>query len=345
MKHSVIGMDIAKRVFQLHSVDPTTGEIERIKLRRDEVLPFFAQRSASLVAIEACGSAHWWARELRRLGHEVKLLAPKSVRPFVRSNKTDAADARAIWTAVQQPEARLVAVKSGQQQAILALHRLRAQLMKFRIMQTNALRGLLYEFGEVLPEGYSALAKALPAALASVAERLPAMLIDSLREQWARVQMINTEITTIERRLASALRASEPCRQIAAIPGVGLLTATAAVAALGEPNSFASGREFAAWLGLVPRQSGTGGRIRQLGLSKRGDSYLRTLLIHGARSVMVRGKHSPWVAALLKRRPYSVAVAALANKLARTIWAVLARGRPYDVTVFDVSVEPAMHIA
>jgi len=140
-------------------------------------------------------------------------------------------------------------------------------------------------------------------------------------------------------------RASEPCRQIAAIPGVGLLTATAAVAALGEPNSFASGREFAAWLGLVPRQSGTGGRIRQLGLSKRGDSYLRTLLIHGARSVMVRGKHSPWVAALLKRRPYSVAVAALANKLARTIWAVLARGRPYDVTVFDVSVEPAMHIA
>ena len=345
MKHSVIGMDIAKRVFQLHSVDPTTGEIERIKLRRDEVLPFFAQRSASLVAIEACGSAHWWARELRRLGHEVKLLAPKSVRPFVRSNKTDAADARAIWTAVQQPEARLVAVKSEQQQAILALHRLRAQLMKFRIMQTNALRGLLYEFGEVLPEGYSALAKALPAALASVAERLPAMLIDSLREQWARVQMINTEITTIERRLASALRASEPCRQIAAIPGVELLTATAAVAALGEPNSFASGREFAAWLGLVPRQSGTGGRIRQLGLSKRGDSYLRTLLIHGARSVMVRGKHSPWVAALLKRRPYSVAVAALANKLARTIWAVLARGRPYDVTVFDVSVEPAMHIA
>ena len=180
MKHSVIGMDIAKRVFQLHSVDPTTGEIERIKLRRDEVLPFFAQRSASLVAIEACGSAHWWARELRRLGHEVKLLAPKSVRPFVRSNKTDAADARAIWTAVQQPEARLVAVKSEQQQAILALHRLRAQLMKFRIMQTNALRGLLYEFGEVLPEGYSALAKALPAALASVAERLLSYELDRL---------------------------------------------------------------------------------------------------------------------------------------------------------------------
>ena len=152
MKHSVIGMGIAKRAFQLHSVDPATGEVERIKLRREEVLAFFAQRPCSLVAMEACGSAHWWARQLRALGHEVRLLAPKSVRPFVRSNKTDAADARAIWTAVQQPEARLVAVKSEQQQAILALHRLRAQLMKFRIMQTNALRGLLYEFGQVLPK-------------------------------------------------------------------------------------------------------------------------------------------------------------------------------------------------
>lgn len=339
MKHSVIGMDIAKRVFQLHSVDPATGEIERIKLRRDEVLPFFAQRSALLVAMEACGSGHWWARELRRLGHEVKLLAPKSVRPFVRSNKTDAADARAIWTAVQQPEARLVAIKSEQQQAILALHRLRAQLIKFRIMQTNALRGLLYEFGEVLPEGSVALAKALPAALVAVCERLPGMLIDSLREQWARVQTINAEIATIERRLASALRASEPCRQIAAIPGVGLLTATAAVAAIGEAKHFASGREFAAWLGLVPRQTGTGGRVRQLGLSKRGDTYLRTLLIHGARAVIARGKHSPWVVALLKRRPYSVAVAALANKLARTIWALLAKGRAYDPAVFNANPE------
>ena len=345
MKHSVVGMDIAKRVFQLHSVDPKTGEIERIKLRRDQVLPFFAQRRACLVAMEACGSAHWWGRELRALGHEVRLLAPRSVRPFVRSNKTDAADARAIWTAVQQPEARLVAIKSEQQQAILALHRLRAQLMKFRIMQTNALRGLLYEFGEVLPEGHSALAKALPAALAKLAERVPAMLIDSLREHWARVQSINTEIATIERRLASALRATEPCQRLAAIPGVGLLTATAVVAAVGQANTFASGREFAAWLGLVPRQTGTGGRVRQLGLSKRGDTYLRTLLIHGARAVIASGKHSPWVQALLKRRPYSVAVAALANKLARTIWAVLARGRPYDAAAFGATPTPGMQTA
>jgi transposase len=330
MKHTVIGMDIAKRVFQLHAVDPQTGEIERVKLRRDAVLSFFARRTPSLVALEACGSAHYWARELSALGHEVRLLAPKSVRPFVRSNKTDAADAQAIWTAVQQPEAHFVAVKTEQQQSVLALHRMRAQLMKFRVMQTNALRGFLYEFGHVLPEGHRALQKAWPAALQALAERLPGMLLDSLREQWARVQRTQEEIGAIERRLAATLSNSEPCQRIAVIPGIGLLTSTAAVAAIGDANSFRSGREFAAWLGLVPRQTGTGGRVRQLGLSKRGDTYSRTLFIHGARAVIARGKRSPWVDGLLKRRPYSVAVAALANKLARIVWAVLAKGRPYD---------------
>jgi transposase len=327
-------MDIAKRVFQLHAVDPQTGEIERVQLRRDAVLEFFARRVPSRVAIEACGSAHYWGRELRALGHEVRLLAPKSVRPFGRSNKTEAADAQAIWTAVQQPEAHFVAIKTEPQQAVLALHRMRAQLMKFRVMQTNALRGFLYEFGQVLPEGHRPLAKAWPAALAALTEQLPAMLLDSLREQWARGQRVDSEIAAIERRLASALRASKACQQIAAIPGVGLLTATAAVAAMGDPATFKSGREFAAWIGLVPRQTGTGGRIRQLGLSKRGDTYLRTLLIHGARSIIARGKPWPWLEALLQRRPYSVAVAALANKLARTIWAVLANGRPYDPAAF-----------
>ena len=335
MKSNVIGMDIAKQVFQLHTVNSQSGEIERIKLRRAAVLPFFTQRPASLVAMEACGSAHHWARQLRALGHEVRLLAPKSVRPFVRANKTDAADAQAIWTAVQQPGAKSVAIKTEQQQASLALHRLRAQLMKFRIMQTNALRGLLYEFGEALPEGVRALAQAWPAALARLAERLPAMLIDSLREQWARVRQIESEIAAIDRRLASVLRTSTACQQIAAIPGVGVLTATAAVAAMGDPHTFKSGREFAAWLGLVPRQTGTGGRTRQLGLSKRGDTYLRTLLMHGARAVIAQSKHSPWLQGLLLRRPYSVVVAALANKLARTIWAVLARARPYKAAAFN----------
>lgn len=250
-------------------------------------------------------------------------------------NKTDAADARAIWTAVQQPEAPELAIKTEVQQSVLALHRMRAQLMKFRIMQTNALRGLLYEFGIVLPEGHTALLKALPDTLAALDTQLPAMLLDSLREQWARVQQMQVEIDRIERRLTSVLRDTPQCQQIAEIPGVGLLTATVAVAAMGEASSFKSGREFAAWAGLVPRQRGTGGQVRQLGLSKRGDVYLRTLLMHGARSIAIRHQNVPWIAALLARRPYNVAVAAVANKLARTIWVVLAKGKPYDPAAFS----------
>lgn len=212
---------------------------------------FFAQRTPAFVAIEACGSAHEWARQLRTFGHQVRLLAPKSVRPFVLRNKTDAADARAIWTAVQQPEVRFVAIKTEQQQAILALHRLRSQLMKFRIMQTNALRGLLYEFGVVLPAGYSALIKAWPDALATIAERLTAMLIDSLPEQWWRVQAMDIAIVSIVRRLSEALRTTEQCRKLLEIPCIGLLTVTAGCHGQGYQH-FQIWTEFAAWLGLVP---------------------------------------------------------------------------------------------
>jgi transposase len=330
MKHNVIGMDIAKNVFQVHAVDGETGEIERIKLRRSEVLLFFANRTPALIAMEACGGAHWWARQLSQLGHEVRLLPAKAVRPFVLRNKTDAADARAIWTAAQQPEMKHVAIKTEHQQSILALHRMRAQLLKLRHMQTNAIRGLLLEFGQTVPEGYPALRKTLSALLALLEGQLPAMLIDSLREQWRRVQSLDDEIALLEGRLKQAMAESPACRAIAEIPGVGLLSATAAVATMGNAGNFRNGREFAAWLGLVPRQTGTGGRIRQRGISKRGDAYLRTLLMHGARSIIARRKYSDWVAGLLARRPYSVVIAALANKLARTIWAVLAHGKRYE---------------
>ncbi|WP_406833990.1 IS110 family transposase [Pseudomonas asiatica] len=341
MKHSVIGMDIAKKVFQLHTVDPETGKIERFKLRRDEVLPFFVARQPCLVAIEACGSAHWWARQLQQLGHDVRLLAPRSVRPFVLRNKTDAADAQAIWTAVQQPSACLVAIKQPDQQAILSLHRIRAQLLKFRTMQSNGLRGLLYEFGIVLPEGYAQLSKAIPEAFADADGKVPPLLLESLREQWARIIRLDEEIRGIELRLKQYLRERSDCQKIAEIPGIGLLTATAAVASLGDATTFRSGRQFAAWLGLVPRQTGTGGRVRQLGLSKRGDTYLRTLLMHGARSIINRGQKSRWIELLLARRPYNVVVAALANKLARTLWAVLAKGSPYQPELFTE--RPAGH--
>jgi transposase len=203
--------------------------------------------------------------------------------------------------------------------------------MKMRIMQTNELRGLLYEFGIVLPEGHCALLKELPAAMIEAQSRLPAMLIESLQEQIRRIHGLEADIGSIERRLSQQLRDTPACKTIAEIPGIGLLTATAIVASMGSPTSFKNAREFAAWIGLVPRQTGTGGRVRQLGISKRGDAYLRTLLMHGARAVVRsdRATKWPWLSELLKRRPYSVAVAALANKLARTIWAVLAKGQEW----------------
>jgi transposase len=289
-QHSVIGLDIAKQVFQAHMVDVETGQIVRLKLRRGQVLGFFAGRVPALVAMEACGSAHWWARQLVALGHAVRLLPPRQVRPFVLRNKTDAADAQAIWTAAQQPGIKSVAVKTPVQQSVLALHRLRAQLLKMRIMQSNALRGLLYEFGEVLPDTVMA-----PCARRCQPDWLPWM---------------------------------------GSCPGCCC-------------NRCASnGRVCRAWTAISPRSSGGSMRccartrtVRRSARSpvwgcSRGDAYLRTLLMHAARAVITRGQHSAWLAALLKRRPFNVAVAALAHKLARTIWAVLARGRSYDPTVF-----------
>jgi Transposase and inactivated derivatives len=325
-------MDIAKQVFQLHALDPQSGQIERLKLKRAQVLEFFARRAPSIVVMEACGSAHDWARRLQQLGHDARLISARSVRPFVLRNKTDAADARvhlhsgaAAGRALCRYQERRSASHPGDTSDPCPAH-------EVRIMQTNALRGLLYEFGEALPESYRAFTKAFPAALAGVAERLPGILIDSLREQWNRVQATDKEIAVLERRLATAFRNNGDCKKVADIPGVGLLTATATVASIGDARTFKSGREFAAWLGLVPRQTGTGGRVRQMSLSKRGDTYLRTLLMHGARSVIIQGTRSAWIDGLLKRRPFNVAVAAVANKLARTIWAVLARTQGYQAS-------------
>jgi transposase len=253
------------------------------------------------------------------------------VKPFVGGNKNDGADARAIWTAVQQPGMRSVALKSEAQQAVLALHRMRGQLVKFRTAQINGLRGLLAEYGEVMPRGKAGVRKGVLRALERLADRLPGMLIDTLREQFLRIGELDVEVAGIERRLRQWHKEDPASQRIAAIPGVGLLSATAAVATMGDAKAFKSGREFAAWLGLVPRQSGTGGRVKLLGISKRGDTYLRTLLIHGARSVLTHSHELPqWVRNLAMRRPQNVVVVALANKLARTIWALLAHDRAYQ---------------
>lgn len=328
---TVVGIDIAKRVFQLHWIDQETGEIVSLQLKREKFLEHFANRASCLIGMEACGGSQHWARKLAGMGHEVKLMPAKTVRPFVGGNKSDVHDARAIWTAVQQPKVKAVAVKTEEQQAVLALHRMRQQLVKFRTAQINGLRGLLTEYGEVMSQGKVGIKKGLAEALQRLSDRLPAMVIDTLREQWERIGKLDDQVGEIEQRLKAWHKKDVASKRIAEIPGVGLLSATAAVATMGDARAFKSGREFAAWLGLVPRQTGTGGRIRLLGISKRGDTYLRTLLIHGARSVLTHSKEpAPWITELRKRRPLNVAVVALANKMARTIWALLAHERTYE---------------
>jgi len=340
MNITTYGLDIAKRVFQLYWVDIKSGEIHNRKFGRQELLEFLAQREAGLIALEACGSAQWWRRKLMALGHEVKLIHAKFVRPFVQTNKTDAADAKAIWTAIRQPGMRTVAGKTEEQQAMLSLHRMRMSLIRFRTMQVNQLRGLLYEFGITLKGGRQAGLAEMRQRMAELEQTVPGMLFEAIKEQLQRLVDIETDIQDIERRIKDWQKQQEACRKIAEIPGVGMLTATALVATMGEANSFKSGREFAAFVGLVPRQSGTGGKVKLLGISKIGDTYLRTLLIHGARAVMFKAKEKgAWSEALLQRRPANVAIVALANKMARTAWAILAHGREYQKGY--VSVVPA----
>lgn len=336
----VVGVDTAKQVFQLYAVAMDTGEVTCIQLKRAKFLGWFANRETCLVGMEACGGSQYWARKLQELGHEVKLISGKTVKAFVPGNKNDAADARAIWLAAQQPCVKAVAVKTEAQQAVLALHRIRQQLVKNRTAQRNELRGLLTEYGEVFGLGRTAFNAGMNEALPRLAERLPTMLIDTLREQWDELSRLDERIARIEARLLAWLRQDRAAQAIAEIPGVGLLTATAAVATMGQPKAFRSGREFAAWIGLVPAQTGTGGKIRLLKISKRGDVYLRSLLVQGALAIQRHARVLPgWLQEISKRRPSNVVTVALANKMARTIWAVLAHERAYDRE--HVSVRPS----
>jgi len=327
----VVGLDIAKSVFQLHTVDMSSGEIVNQQLKRAKVLTYFSNRAPCVIGIEACGGAHHWARQLSAQGHSVRLIHAKAVRPFVGGNKTDAADARAIWLAIQQPGTKFVGMKTLEQQATLVLHRQRELLMKMKAMQSNALRGLLYEFGATFARGKNALFAEVEAALESLVGYIPQYVADSLREQVQRIKDLVKDIKAIETRLAQRLRDDEDMQRVAQIPGVGLLTAKAAIATMGQASAFTSGREFCAWLGLVPRQSGTGGKVKLLEISKRGDTYLRTLLIHGARSVLTHAKEpGPWLEQLKARRPANVVIVAQAAKMARAIWAVTAKQEDYQ---------------
>ena len=329
-KYTPVGIDLAKNIFQIHYLDKETGEIVNKSVKRAAFLEYFVNKGPFLIGMEACGGSQHWARQLIQMGHQVKIIQGRFVKAFNMGNKSDLADARAIWLAVQH-SGKSIAVKTQDQQAILALHRIREQLVKVRTMQMNGLRGLLTEFGVVMGKGRAPLNRAMPSILANLENSLPALLIESLHEQWQGLQKLDQQILLIEKRLQLWMKETEAVKTIAEIPGVGLLTATAAVATMGYAGTFKSGREFAAYIGLVPKQTGTGGKTRLLGISKRGDTYLRTLLIHGARSVLTHAKHpGRWIEQISQRRPTNVVVVALANKIARTIWALLAHGRTYN---------------
>jgi transposase len=279
---------------------------------------FLAQRPAGLVALEACGSAHWWARKIRAIGHEVVLLNAQFIRASVQTNKTDAADAWAIWTAVQQPGMRFVAAKTEDQQAMLSLHRIRSLLVKFRRMQTNQLRGLLYEFGVTIRAGRVAGLTEIWERMAELEDSLPESIVLNLHEQLRRINAFEEDIDQIEKRIGAWQKPEAACRAISEVPGIGRLTARALVATIGDAKTFRSGRGFAAFLVLVPRQKGKGEKIRLGPISRRGDPYLRTLLIHGARSVLCHTKvPTAWQQVMQVRRPENVVAVALANKIAR----------------------------
>jgi transposase len=324
MNATTYGVDIAKNVFQVHWVEPASGEICRRKLVRAKFSQFFARREAGLVVMEACGGAHHWARELSALGHRVELLPPHEVRKFVSGNKDDAADARAIWLAAQYQDIRRVAPKSAQQQAELSMHRMRSHWMSVRTATINALRGLLYEFGLALPKGRVSALRWL------AEEQLPPVMVRMLDAQLQALRELDERVRAMDVEIELAQRGNEAARRLRQVPGIGLLGATALAATLGDGSAWRNAREFACCIGLTPRHSGSGGKVRMGGISKRGDAYLRTLLIHGARNLVRCAAPAPWVAQLLQRRPFNVVATAVAHKLARTAWAMVAHGRAYE---------------
>lgn len=331
MDRTTYAVDLAKNVMQLHWVNPQTSAIGRKKLPRAKLVPYFAQLQPVRIAMEACGGAHHWARVLRGLGHQVELLPAQHVKPFVRSNKDDAADARAIWLAAQQSDFRRVSVKSVEQQAVLSLHRMRSHWVSVRTASVNTLRGQLYEFGIVLCSGRQAGLKALAQRREEINAQLPALMHAVVDGQLEILAQIEQRIDALERQIAALQQQLDSARALREIPGVGPLGATALAATLGDAHAWGSGREFSASLGLVPAHSGSGGKTRIGRISKRGDAYLRTLLIHGARSVIEHAKYKPrWLEQMLARRPVNVVVVALANKMARTAWALIAHGRQYQ---------------
>ena len=335
MKITTIGIDLAKNVFQVHGVDERGKAVLRKQLKRKDVMKFFANLGPCLIGMEACGSAHYWARKLSEFGHTVRLIAPQFVKPYVKTNKNDRNDAEAICEAVGRPNMHFVPVKTAEQQAVLALHRARQGFVKARTAQANQIRGLLAEFGIVIPKGIGHIAKRLPEILEDGENALPGMMRQLVRDLGEHLRVVDQQVKEMERQIKLWHRDSEPSRTLEAIAGIGPITASAYVATVGDAKSFKNARQVPAWLGMVPRQNGTGGKVKLGRISKRGDVYLRTLLIHGARAVIRQVERKPaqadeWLKKLLARRNKNVAAVALAAKNARIAWALLAHERTYQ---------------
>jgi transposase len=328
-----MGIDLAKHVFQLHGVDERGHTVLRRRISRAQLRPFVAQLRPCLIGVEACGSAHYWARELTTLGHDVRLIAPQFVAPYRTKDKNDGNDAEAICEAVGRPHMRFVPIKTLTQQAVLTVHRARQLLVAERTALVNQTRGLLAEYGLIISTGIEAVRRAVPTLLET--PELPALARDVFTDLVERLRTLDERIAAYDRRVAQVARQTEPAQRLMQVPGVGPVTATALVATVGDARTFRNGRQFAAWLGMVPRQHSSGGTRRLGRITKRGDVYVRTLLIHGARAVMRQlarrtDATSRWVLALKARRGFNKAVVALAAKQARIVWALLATGRPYQ---------------
>ena len=341
MYPTTIGLDLAKHIFKVHGVDAAGKVIIRKKLRRSELVEFFKKLPACLVGMEACGTAHFWGRELASLGHDVRLMPPAYVKPYVKRGKNDEVDAEAICEAVTRPTMRFVPIKSAEQQSILMLHRTRDLFVRQRTMLVNSLRGQLAEFGLVAPQGIwripelQALAQDTDNSVLPDPARACAELI------MMQIEDLQAKIKTIDRTLMARHRSNEMSLRLATIPGIGVITATAMVATVVDASAFKSGRHFAAWIGLVPQQNGTGGKIHLGRISKKGEPYLRRLLVLGATAVVRYARNKPdfagWVNALLARRPARVVTVAVANKLARIVWAIMQRGGSFRERSFGIA--------
>lgn len=335
MEITTIGLDLAKSVFQLHAVDANGDVVWRKKLRRTALLDALAKIPPCLVGIEACATSHYWAREISALGHQVRLMPPAYVKAYLRRQKNDAADAEAICEAVQRPMMRFVPVKSAERQAVLVLHRSRELLVRQRTMLINAIRGHCAEFGLIAAQGVRNVSELMKRVRLADQAVLPEMAKNAMVLLAEQLETLDMQIQRLNRRLLVWHRQDQASQRLATIPGIGVISATALAASVTDPAQFRSGREFSASLGLVPRQNSSGGKDRLGRISKMGDRYLRKLLVVGATSVVRRARTadsaaSNWVRGLLERKPTRLVTVAMANKTARIVWAVLARGEVYQ---------------